>query len=316
MEGLEFLKEYDVLFGLDPSGSFSDIQWKRVLLEVISYAGNVAGETKFAVLFVLSVSIIGAFMPKWKMSSYLLVGICGVPVLKDFVTLVNVGRTGIAELTGIMVTAIPALFSLNFSGGTGLFLLVTQILGFLALNVFLPLLLCQTALGISESLSDPFQLSGLKQSIRSLFTWGLGIVMLIFSLVSTIGGTVLGANATTVGRSLRYAGSMIPVVGRYLAESAELIYASSSALAGAGGVGVCIAVIGCMVRPFVRLFIYSLLYKFTAFCIRPFGEKSVVTLLDAVSDGLSGLAGLTILVAAIALINVAVIVRIVGMAVG
>ena len=74
--------------------------------------------------------------------------------------------------------------------------------------------------------------------------------------------------------------------------------------------------IGCMVRPFVRLFIYSLLYKFTAFCIRPFGEKSVVTLLDAVSDGLSGLAGLTILVAAIALINVAVIVRIVGMAVG
>jgi hypothetical protein len=53
----------------------------------------------------------------------------------------------------------------------------------------------------------------------------------------------------------------------------------------------------------------------TAFCIRPFGEKSVVTLLEAVSEGAGGLAGLNILTAAIALINVAVIVRIVGMAV-
>ncbi|MBR5280042.1 MAG: hypothetical protein IKU26_03625 [Clostridia bacterium] len=315
MEGLEFLQEYNILFDLDPSGSISDIRWNQVFLEVIAYAGDVANETKFTVIFILSVSIISLFLSKWKMSSLLLVGICGLPLLKDFVALVSVSRTGIAELTSVMVTAIPALFSLSFTGGTGLFLLVTQLLGVLILYVFLPLLLCQTALGISEGISGPFSLNGLKQSVRSLFSWGLGIVMLIFTIVSAIGGTVLGANATTVGRSLRYAGSMIPVVGRYLAESAEMIYAGSSVLAGAGGVGVCIAVIGCLLKPFIHLFIYSLIYKMTAFCIRPFGEKSVVTLLEAVSEGAGGLAGLNILTAAIALINVAVIVRIVGMAV-
>ena len=95
---------------------------------------------------------------------------------------------------------------------------------------------------------------------------------------------------------MRYAGSAIPVVGRYLAESAEMIYAGGSVLASTGGVGVCIAVIGYMLRPFVQLFIYSMIYKFTAFCVRPFGESGIVSLLNAVSEGLSGLAGLTILV--------------------
>ncbi len=315
MEGLEFLKEYDILFGLDPSGSISELNWKTILLEIFSYAGDVATETKTAVLLVLSVSIVAVFLPKWRYSAYILVGICGIPILTDFVKMVEIGRTGISELTGIMVTAIPALFSLNFSGGTGVFLLITQVLGLLMLHVFLPLVLCQTALGISESITGPFNLKGLKQSTRSLFTWGLGLVMLIFSVSSAISGSVLGTSATAVGRSLRYAGNMIPVVGRYLAESAEMIYAGSSVLISTGGVGVCIAVIGCMLRPFIRLFIYSLIYKFTAFCIRPFGESGVVSLLDNVSDGLSGLAGLNILVAAIALINVAVIVRIVGFSV-
>lgn len=312
MEGLEFLQDYEIVFGLDPSGSFSAINWRDVLIELISYAGNVAAETKTTVLLVLAASIIAVFLPKGRYSAYILIGICGVPILKDFIQMVEVGRSGISNLTGIMVSAIPALFSMNFSGGTGVFLLITQIVGFLMLHVFLPLVLCQTALGIGDCFTGPFRLKEIQQSIRSFFMWGLGVVMLIFSICSAMSGTVLGTSTTTVGRSLRYAGSMIPVVGRYLAESAEMIYAGSSVLASTGGIGVCIAVIGSMLQPFIQLFIYSLIYKFTAFCVRPFSNTEIVSLLNAVSDGLSGLAGLTVLVASIALINVAVIIRIVG----
>ena len=312
MEGLQFLEEYSVQFGLDPSNGIKELDWKEILLEIFSFVGKVTTETKTTVLLVIAVSIVAVFLPKQQFTTYVLVGICGVPILTEFIKMVEVGRTGISDLTNIMVTAIPALFSLNFSGGTGVFLFITQLLGILMLYVFFPLILCQTALGISESITGPFNLKGLKQSVRSLFSWGLGLVMLVFSVSSAISGSVLGVSATSMGRSLRYAGSMIPVVGRYLAESAELIYAGSSVLISTGGVGVCIAVIGCMLRPFIRLFIYSLIYKFTAFCVRPFGEPGIVSLLDNVSEGLSGLAGLTILVAAIALINIAVIVRIVG----
>ncbi len=312
MEGLEFLNEYEVVFGLDPSGSVSSIHWKNVFLEILSYAGNVAAETKTVVLLIFAVSIMAVFLPKGKYSVYIFIAICGVPVLRDFIQLVEVGRNGISNLTSMMVGAIPALFSLHFTGGTGVFLFITQIVGFLALHFFLPLVLCQTALGIGDCLTGPFRLQGIHQSVRSIFTWGLGMVMLVFSVTSAVSGTLLGTNATTVGRSLRYAGSAIPVVGRYLAESAEMIYAGSSVLASTGGVGVCIAVIGYMLRPFVQLFIYSMIYKFTAFCVRPFGENGIVSLLNAVSEGLSGLAGLTILVAAVALINVAVMIRVVG----
>ena len=61
--------------------------------------------------------------------------------------------------------------------------------------------------------------------------------------------------------------------------------------------------------------VYLFVYKILSFCIKPFGYASISALTDTISDGLAGLAGLTILTAAIGLINISVIIRCIGMGV-
>lgn len=326
MEDFAFLEEYSSSFGLNPAATFnsaadgvtSPVNWQSVLREILRFAGNTARETCMSVLLLIGVSMLAVFLSESttregqamrKYALLVMVAVCAYPAVQDFLEMAEVARNGISNLTALMLAAVPALFSLHISVSSGVFLLITQITGALMLSVFLPMVLCQTALGICDSITERFKLSGIRQIVKSVFTWGLGTVMLVFGIVSALSGAVAGTGATVAGRSLRYAGSLIPVVGRYLSESAEMIYASASVLRSAGGIGVSMAVIACVLEPFVQILVYVLIYKLAAFCIRPFAENRIAALADAVGEGLSGLAGITILTASVALINIAVIVR-------
>ncbi len=321
MDTFAFLEQYSGQFGLDPGG---EIEWQSVIYEVLAFAGHTAGETVISVFMVIGISVVTAMIFQGEspnsrgMRKYLfliLTAVCAYPIVQDFLTMVGVAKTGVSDLTALMVASIPALTSLDLSSSAGVFLLITQVTGALMTHVFLPLILCQTALGICDALTEHFTLTGIRQTLKSVFNWGLGAVMLVFGVVSALSGAVAGTGATVAGRSLRYAGNLIPVVGRYLSESAEMIYASSAVIRNAGGIGVCVAVLACVMEPFVRILIYVLIYKLVAFCIRPFAGTRLTGLTGAIGEGLAGLAGITILTASIALINVAVIIRNAGAAI-
>ena len=321
MESYPFLQEYNGAFGLDISGDFS---WESVLNAILNFAGDTLNDTHRGVLLILGISILGLLIHSdiqttsnsmAQYTAWVITGVCAYPIVSDFIKMVAVAKEGVSNITALMLSSVPAMVSLPISTGAGVFLLITQITGALMLSFFLPLLLCQTGLGVCDTITERFSLRSIRQMLKNVFAWGLGVVMLIFSITSSICGVLAGAGGTVVGRSLRYASSMIPVVGKYLSESAEMIYAGSASIKGTLGVGICIAVIGCMLAPFLRIMIYVFVYKFVSFCIKPFGLPSVVKLTDAVAEGLGGLAGITILTAAIGLINVSVMIRSVGMSI-
>lgn len=316
MESFGFLKEYVGSFGLDPTSS--KIQWTQVFQEVLHYAGRILPETGASVVLLIGVSVCSVILAQnctkdgqamRKYALMIMTGICAYPLVGDFLKMALVAKEGISNMTALMLASIPVLTSLDLSASSGVFLLITQIAGGFMLSVFLPIILCQTALGICDSITERYTLTGIRKGLKGIFTWGLGAVMLIFGIVSTLGGAVISSGGVAAGRSLRYAGSLIPVVGRYLSESAEMIYSSASVLRSAGGTSVCIAVIACVLEPFIHILMHVVVYRIAAFCIRPYADKKIIELTDAVGEGLSGLAGITILTASIALINVAVIVR-------
>ncbi len=316
MESFDFLKEYAGSFGLDPVSS--KIQWARVLQEILLYAGKILPETCASVVLLIGVSVFSVLLAQncakdgqamRKYTLMIMTAICAYPLVADFLKMALVAKEGISNMTALMLASIPVLTSLDLSASSGVFLLITQIAGGFMLSVFLPMILCQTALGICDSITERYTLSGIRKGIKGIFTWGLGAVMLVFGIASTLGGAVDSSGGVAAGRSLRYAGSLIPVVGRYLSESAEMIYSSASVLRSAGGIGVCIAIIACVLEPFIHILVYVVVYRIATFCIRPYADKKIIELTDAVGEGLSGLAGITILTASIALINIAVIVR-------
>lgn len=318
MSEYAFLEKYTEIFGMNQSGESS---WGQVFQAILAFAGETIRETHSGVLLILGVCVLTLFFKTdlqpnsqnmMKYTLLVMTAVCAFPVVRDFLEIASVARETISEITTLMVASVPGLISLKISPASGVFLFITQITGTLMLSVFLPMILCYTGIGICDTVTERFKLSGIRQMVKSIFTWGLGTVMLIFSITSSISGVISGAGATNVGRSLRYAGSMIPVVGRYLSESAEMIYASGVTMKSTLGLSVTMAVIGCTLMPFVRIMIYVFVYKILSFMIKPFGYSSICGLTETVAEGFIGLAGITVLTAAIGLINVSVIVRSIG----
>lgn len=318
-----FLDGYETVFGLNPAEAFQSakalesggfVRFPDYLQEALRYAFSFAGEACASVLFLLAAALLSVLMPKGdgalrKYAGFLFLGVCAYPAVSDFFAAAVLAKEGISELTALMLASVPVLMSLRLTTASGVFLFITQLTGSLMLSVFLPLILFRTALGVCDGVTDLFSLSGIREMLKGIFTWGLGAVMLVFSMTSAFSGAVAGSKASIAGRSLRYAGNLVPVVGRYLSESAEMIYASASVLIQAGGIGIGAAILSCVMLPFLRLLVYVFLYKMAAFFVKPVAPPSLTALLDAVGEGFSGLAGMTVLTASISLINLAVIVR-------
>lgn len=318
MSNYAFLEKYTEVFGMDLSG---EISWNQMIREIFEFAGETIRETYSGILLILGVCILTLFFKTdlqpnsqsmMKYTLLIMTAVCAFPIVRDFLKMISVAQNTISEITTLMVAAVPALISLKISPASGVFLFITQITGMLMLSVFLPMILCYTGLGVCDTVTERFTLNEIRQIVKSAFTWGLGTVMLIFSITSSISGVISGTGVTSVGRSLRYAGSVIPVVGRYLSESAEMIYAGGVTMKSTLGLSTTIAVIGCALAPFIRILIYFFAYKILSFIIKPFCCTPISKLTDTVSDGLVGLAGITVLTAAIGLINISVIVRSIG----
>lgn len=229
--------------------------WDELFNTILKEAGNQLGASAGILAIIVSVAYLSSIFTATAdlessgnndIISFAVICLLSVPVINNIREVVVQAGDTIAEIRTIMLSSIPGLCAMDIgtgAAGAAVFITITQIVGILLSKVFLPIAVVYAAVGICGSVAERFSLEGVKGMVRFLFTWGLGIMMIGFSSAGALSGALTGARTSMAGRTLKYTGAMVPVVGRYLAESADMVFAGASVLKGTAGVAAVAAIL-------------------------------------------------------------------------
>ncbi len=299
------------------SGNF-EFSFKGFLLAVLKALFSALSENALPIGAILAVAFACALcmtaadcdQPPWSDSLMIAMGIAlSVPCAAAFTTVISCGKQFFSDLEALNISVMPALATVAVPVQSGVFLLAAQLLAQLMKSVFLPGAVLYGVLGFCSSFQERFGLRKVGDMVKSCYNWGLGIVMLIFSAVTAGAGLVSGTSASLAVKTVKYtAGSAIPVVGRYLSESAELVASGAALIKSAAGVGCCVALVGVCLLPFLKMFAMMLLFKLTAILIRPVLDGRLCCVVDMVGEAVSMTMGAVALMCVFSFISVAVMV--------
>lgn len=292
--------------------SFGDILVK-VLGELFkNLAGNVDTVIYIIGITYLTVFIFSVSAPdKASWSETVLIVACAilaVPAVADFVKVVGLANDAMTKMSAITVASIPILSAVSLNSQGAVFLIIAQAVTLVIKSILLPLAVIYGAMGFCEVISDKFSVSGIRTMIRSTFNWILGITMVVFACSASVSGVVAKSFTSISTRTLKYAGSMVPVVGRYLAESADLVFSGAGILKDAGGVGVMAAVFTTCLSPFIKIMSIVILYRLAVVFVSPVAHEKICRVITLVADALSMIMSITALLGVMYIINVAVMV--------
>ena len=292
--------------------SFSDILLK-ILGELFkNLTGNVdtviyiIGIT-YLTVFIFAVS--GPDKAPWAETVLIVsAAILAVPAVTDFVKVVNLASDTMTKMSSITIASIPLLALVSLNSQTAVFLIIAEVTAVIIKNILLPLAVMYGALGFCEVISDKFSVSGVRAMVRSLFNWILGITMVVFAFSASVSGVVAKSFTSISTRSLKYAGGLVPVVGRYIAESADLVFSGAGILKDAGGVGVMTAIIVICLSPFIKIMAIVILYRLAVVFVSPVAHDKIRKVITHVADSLSMIMSITALLGVMYIITIAVMV--------
>lgn len=166
--------------------------------------------------------------------------------------------------------------------------MMAQIINFIIVHYFIPLLMIITALGVANNLSDKFNISQLIDLLKKVIKWGLGILLTIFvgavSLQSAIAPSIDGVTAKTAKFAVS---SFVPVVGKILSDSIEVVVGCGMVVKNAVGVVGLVVMILLGVMPLVKILANIAIYSLTAAVIEPVADKRLVKCIGEFSSSLT-----------------------------
>ena len=174
----------------------------------------------------------------------------------------------------------------------------------------MPITLIATALGIISNLSDKVQIGKLSKFLKSSITWILGMVITIFvSILSLEGGLTSSVDGLTV-KGIKAASGFIPVVGKALGESVDMVLGSTALLKNSIGIVGMFVIIGICVMPIVKLTILTVTYHFASAICEPLADKKIISLLEQMGGTFKVLLGIMFFVAVLLIIGLAMCLKI------
>lgn len=229
-----------------------------------------------------------------------------VIVLKAFYNAVMLANQTVGYMVGFMEALLPLLISLLAGVGaltsaallTPLMLFVISSVSVVIKDVVLPLLFLTATLECLNFLSDKYRLSNLAGLLKQASMMVLGFIMVLFVGVITIQGA---AGSVADGLTLRTAkfatATFVPVVGKVLADTVELVMGASLLIKNAVGIFGVIAVFMICLFPLIKLLSLIVIIKISGALVQPMGDEKMAKCLDAMGNNLLLVFGAVVIVA-------------------
>jgi len=240
-----------------------------------------------------------------------------VIALTAFYNAVTLATQTVGYMVGFMEALLPLLISLLAGVGaltsaalfTPLMLFIISSVSIVIKDVVLPLLFLTATLDCLNYLSDKYRLSNLANLLKQAGMMTLGLLMVLFIGIITIQGA---AGSVADGLTLRTAkfatSTFIPVVGKVLADTVELVMGASLLIKNAVGIFGVIAVFMICLLPLIKLLSLIVVIKISGALVQPMGDEKMAKCLDSIANNLLLVFGSVVVVALMFFLSITMIV--------
>jgi len=242
-----------------------------------------------------------------------------VIALTAFYNAVTLATQTVGYMVGFMEALLPLLISLLAGVGaltsaalfTPLMLFIISSVSIVIKDVVLPLLLLTATLDCLNFLSDKYRLSNLANLLKQAGMITLGLIMVLFIGIITIQGA---AGSVADGLTLRTAkfatATFIPVVGKVLADTVELVMGASLLIKNAVGIFGVIVVFMICLFPLIKLLALIVVIKISGALVQPMGDEKMAKCLDGIANNLLLVFGSVVIVALMFFLSITMIVAV------
>lgn len=211
-------------------------------------------------------------------------------VLVKLTSTVSLASMAISVASNFVYAFIPVFCSIvvasggittGFSTNTTL-LILAQGLSFISSNVFMPIVNCYLALGVTSSLRYELNLDKLLSSLKKIITTCISFVSGVFVSVLSVKKAVAGRADMLGLRSIRFAiNSVVPVIGSSISEGLLSIQAYSSLIKSSVGIVGVMAVVLVFLPSIIEVVLWRISLTLCVIVSDIFGDKSVSAVLNA-----------------------------------
>lgn len=211
-------------------------------------------------------------------------------VLVKLTSTVSLASMAISVASNFVYAFIPVFCSIvvasggittGFSTNTTL-LILAQGLSFISSNVFMPIVNCYLALGVTSSLRYELNLDKLLSSVKKIIKTCISFVSGVFVSVLSVKTAVAGRADMLGLRSIRFAiNSVVPVIGSSISEGLLSIQAYSSLIKSSVGIVGVVAVALVFLPSIIEVVLWRISLTLCVIVSDVFGDKSVSAVLNA-----------------------------------
>ncbi len=149
------------------------------------------------------------------------------------------------------------------------------------------------ATGIAGGALGNDLLNRMNGFFKSVITWGMKLVLYVFTGYMTVTGAVSGSTDAAALRATKLTISgMVPVVGGILSDASEAVLVGAGAVRSTVGVGGMLVLLALTLAPFLRAGVQYLLLKLTAAWCAVLGTKEHGTLVDMFAQAMGMVMGM------------------------
>lgn len=243
-------------------------------------------------------------------------------LLKNYSNNIVLFTETVQTLSKIVGVISPLLMAILIATGevvtsgiiTPVLLLLTSVLGIIISYIIVPLLNISLILKIITSISSTVNLTKLSNTFKSFAMWIIGVAFALFigvlGLETSVGTSV---DSITVKTTQAAVSNLVPVVGKFLSDSAEIVMGASEIIGKSLGVIGIIVLIIVLLIPVIKLIVISLIYKLLeAFSEAMLADEKTTKLIGAFAKQYSSIVGIMIGVGATFIISIGIVINTLG----
>lgn len=249
-------------------------------------------------------------------SFYAIYGLIMMLLMKNMLIGVEECKEIIESLSNFMVVLIPLLLTMLIGIGgfteavamDPIVIAVVNICVTIVVDFLLPAILIVTVLKLINNLSDEDKLTKLTALFNSVIKYTQGIMLTIFITVLTIRGVTTRTFDKVAVETAKFAvDNFVPVVGGALSDAVTSVANYSLLIKNSlSSVGLIVIVL-LILTPIIKLFILSLINKFTAAILEPIGNKKIIESINEVGNSLMQIISCVVVVSLMFFIMIAII---------
>lgn len=247
-------------------------------------------------------------------------------MLKSYFTIIKLFTDTVMLLTQVMEVVAPFMLAVLIATGeittSGIIgpvlLFVTSLVGVIVTYIILPLLSASLVFKIISNMSDEIKVDKLSKMFSSTAMWVLGVAFALFLGIMELESSVTTSiDEVTVKTTQAAVSNLIPVVGKFVSDSLEVVMGASEIIGKAVGViGIIVMIIIALV-PIIKIIICSVLYFILSAISELLNTDSKITdLCEAMSKQYKTMLGIMLGVMVTFVIGIGIVINLIGKVVG